>query len=136
VNTKAVCSRFIQVIDHLTVVTGKNVKDLCQDLEFSAGYVTNLRRKPVSIGSHILINLYRKYKVNPIFILLGEGEMILTKKDRSLNAILSVLEAKQDKVLELQGSIITKMLEALISVNVLPSDVKKQLAQKGIKKSN
>jgi len=135
-SNKGITTRFIKAIDQISVETGRNIKDLCEDLGFSAGYVTNLRRKPQSIGSAILVSLYHKHKINPVWILLGEGEMIVSKKQRSINDILSSLEAKTDHNLELMDKIITKMLEAIISVNILPKDAQKQLAQKGFKKTN
>lgn len=135
---KAITERFIQAIDQLCREKGKNVKELCQGLPFTGAYVTNLRRKEQNIGSQFIVALYQKHKINPMWILAGEGEMKIEtgKPARTEKAILKALEAKIDKVSEIQGDIIKKMLEAIISVNILPTDVRKKLATLGNKKSN
>lgn len=137
---QAITQRFIQAIDHLSKEKGKTVKEICEGLPFTPQYVTRIRSLNISIGSVFVAALYKKHGINPMWILTGEGNMFTEKgikqRIRSEKAILESLEAKIDKIKEIQGDVIKVMLEALISVNVLPTDVQKKLAELGKRKTN
>lgn len=133
---KEITNRFLQAIDQLCKEKGKNVKQLTDSLPFTAGYITNLRKKDQNIGSQFIVSLYRKHQINPMWILTGEGEMKIEKGKKVKKASLESIQAQLDKIREVQGETINELLKAIISIDILPADVKKKLAVLGQRGKN
>lgn len=77
---------------------GMKQKDLANSLNISYGYLSEVESGKKSPGLEVVGNLLQKYKVNPTYLLAGEGEYFLNKGEGKSKKVESKEKIKESDV--------------------------------------
>lgn len=131
-----IASRFVKAVLFICADKSLSVKDFCEDMPFSASYINQLKQKPgVSVGANFIVALYQKHKVNPMWVLLEQGNMFETPENIDLAKDIAAIKKEVAKTREVQSTVIEKLLDAILRWEVTPQDIKAKLINEAAKRN-